>query len=357
MQNYNLVYLNQNDIYDLIQNIEALNETYRMYIDYYDNDRPNNHTYGCYDDTNISLINHQFNKIDHMHRVTWRIYIFQKYIQHVITFIIFTSGLLMTGTLLFIFIRHKEMRSEQNMIVMNIAICDFIAITVLYPMQYLIYNFSFTEIMFTYRYIAILISSSSCLSILALGIQRLVLVSSSTKSYQSKRSRRWRIFIFVVSVWSPGFVWLCSLKIVIEFIAIDPVFIIEIPIVFFSCVLPIVITIINCVTSYRLRRSAKQMPGEYIPQGQAQPRYRSARVVHFLCLLYWVSHFPFVLAVLYENSSSDHEFVVKYVICTVNSLFYLNAVFNPLALTIMSRSFRSFYKKYIFQHFIITRRK
>ena len=123
--------------------------------------------------------------------------------------------------------------------------------------------------------------------------------------------------------------------------------VIDFPIVVFSCVVPVVITVINCITSYKLRKSAREIPGEEITKNQANPRYRSARVVHFLCFVYWISHFPYLLAIMYEDYYYDHEFAIKYVVWTVNSLLFLNAVFYPLTLIKMSKMYRNLYVKYI----------
>ena len=235
------------------------------------------------------------------------------------------------------------------MILMNIAICDFITITVLYPLQHIIYNVSHSVgFIIAYTSLSLIISSASCLSILALSIQRLVLLVKTPVS--SNGTKRWKIFLFVISVWFaiPAWIFLTILFLIViggaHFIAITVVF----PITVFSCLLPVVITVLNSVTSYRLRKTAREMPGEHVPEDQVQTRYRSARVIHFLCLVYWVGHFPFFLLQMYGNYVYALEFGVKYIIWTVNSLFALNAVFNPLALITMSRNFRHLYKKYIF---------
>ena len=271
-------YIRSDDIYDLIRFMEYFNKTYTAYIDYYMVDPPVNRSLSCYNDTFFLVSEHQVKIVEYLHKITWRIYIFQKYILPFISLIIFTAGLLMTGTLLFIFIKHKKLRSGQNMILMNIAICDFIGITVLYPLQHIMYNLSDSiGFLIAYSCLALIISSASCLSILALSIQRLVLLVKTPVS--SNGTKRWKIFIFVISVWFATPVWLLLtifFLIVIggaHFIGITVAF----PITVFSCLLPVVITVLNSVTSYRLRKSAREMPEEPISQNQVQTRYRSAR--------------------------------------------------------------------------------
>ena len=135
-------YLSLQYIKEMLQFIKIMDEIYRTFINYIA-DNPGNYTSECHNENYISFINYQHNKLQDLHRTASSVYIFQKYFENVVAAIVFISGLLMTGIMVLIFIKHKEMRSEQNMIVMNIATCDFIGITVLYPMQHLIYNYSF----------------------------------------------------------------------------------------------------------------------------------------------------------------------------------------------------------------------
>ena len=93
------------------------------------------------------------------------------------------------------------------------------------------------------------------------------------------------------------------------------------------------------------------MPGERTHKAQTNARYRSSAVINFLCVVFWITHGPFMIALVYVVTGLKSEDIFtlhgKYISCVFHSLFCLSAFFNPLALIIMSKQYRTLYKRYL----------
>ena len=347
------VFFNTESIAELLRKLESFNDTYQEYYL-----RSTNDTSKCFSDIYLKIIKIFHIQLEGMYRELWWVYIFQKYIQICITVVIFSSGLFMTGILLVIFIKHKEMRSEPNIIVLNISICDLLSLLVIYPMQLLVYNGIYPSAILIYLQILLILSCASALSILSLSLQRFFIVTGYLKnSCFCRMKKRLKILLFFIFVWSPVILFELILYILYDVLgrsmgpkiaSISMICFILLAALFLF-VLPIMVTAVGCATSYRLRRSAREIPGDQSKENQARGRFRSARVINCLCLVYWISHFPISLEVLhfFFEFRFTSDLKMKYFIWTVNSLFCLNALFNPLAQIIISRQFRSLYMHYL----------
>ncbi|PSN40083.1 hypothetical protein C0J52_18249 [Blattella germanica] len=347
------------------------------YVNSYTNYTSYSNENQCYDSKYYKFIQVQVENLNKMYSEVETLFIFQRYIEVVILIIITGLGFIMTGTLMFIFIRHKEVRSEPNMIVLNIAFCDLLIITT-YPIPYIAVNYFYESKVIVEFYIlfALTIPYSSGVSILALSVQRIIIVTGCMQKCCFAKNMKWfRIFIFIFIAWGPVLIFLTSYI----FIGIPQLYghnsiqqpdnsvsltvlIIASIIMFFLFMFnvictPLLTTVINCITSCKLRQTARNMPGEI--QGtcgsQQQARYRSAKVIYCLCLVFWLTHVPFNvgsgMVSIQENLHDLSSLKFKYWLCALHGLFCSNAVTNPLALIMMSKQFRKLFERYLLKCF------
>ena len=297
-----------------------------------------------------------YNEFDEIYNMTWKVYIFQKYIEIPLAIVVMILGLVMNGTLIFIFIKHREIIGEANMIILNISVCDFIGLVVVYPIHYTLINGinQDSELSTFYGCTMIVLSISSALSIFALSIQRLLVVLG-IPFLGNNKNKYCRIMVFILFVWGPS-------VLMVTFIYSSPQIFNEISffyqtififgiMCFFLIVLPITVTVINVVISRKLKKSAEQIPGETVQQDRIDARNRTSRVVTFLCVIFWFTHVPVLsvsLFLLIANSGSNiGQLEYKYLSFAINSLFCLNAFLNPLTIVIMCKNFRELYAKYL----------
>ena len=139
------VYFSLEDISGILRSIESYSNTYCTYLKCYQNISFERSNASCSDSRYMKFIEQNLEKLSAIYSDIWWVYVFQKYIQVIISSVVLMSGILMTGTLLFIFIKHKEIRTEANMVLLNIAICDFLYIVVFYPVYFVFFNGIYTS--------------------------------------------------------------------------------------------------------------------------------------------------------------------------------------------------------------------
>jgi hypothetical protein len=118
-------------------------------------------------------------------------YLFRRYVEPAVTLAIFCLGMLWDGTLLFIFCRHREVRTTYNAMVMNIAVSDMLALVTLLPIQYALYNYHNEEDIFIIKLFILMVSQTvlifvSAFSILALSAQRYFAITKSLQDFASQ---------------------------------------------------------------------------------------------------------------------------------------------------------------------------
>ena len=114
------------------------------------------------------------------------------------------------------------------------------------------------------------------------------------------------------------------------------------------CVVPLFITaVFSGLTAYRIRRSAREIPGEATGQQQLQhSRMVSSTVLFALTVLFVASYtpnflFPFLHSVV-EISLSFSELISL----ITNYLRFVNCCLNPIVLFVLSKRHRSYIKRY-----------
>lgn len=265
-----------------------------------------------------------------------------------ILWILYTIAVAENGLLIFIFIRHSEIRSDRNIIILNLAVADVLAVLCNASLQIIfIYGETYESVKIYYRImdLSLEVSTGVCIySIVILSIQRYFAVIPTYKCRECGLSRRFNSPLFVFVLWSVGCVpQIISVTTNISFQAWAMRNLI------LYCVVPIVaIATFYLMTSWRLRQSVRKMPGEAVRQETARhARVRSSNVLIALIAVFIISYTPIQLFRFIELWFYGGGYLFDYVDLIAYSLLSLNSCFNPIALYAASGTFRRYYNKYI----------
>lgn len=265
-----------------------------------------------------------------------------------ILWILYTIAVAENGLLIFIFIRHSEIRSERNIIILNLAVADVLAVLCNASLQIIfIYGGTFESVKIYYRImdLSLEVSTGVCIyTIVILSIQRYFAVIPTYKCRECRLSRRFNSTLFVFVLWSVGCVpQIINVTTDMSFQAWAMRNLI------LYCVVPIVtIATFYLMTSWRLRQSVRKMPGEAVRQETARhARVRSSNVLIALIAVFIISYTPIQLFRFIELWFYGGGYLFDYVDLIAYSLLSLNSCFNPIALYVASGTFRRYYNKYI----------
>ncbi|KAJ4447827.1 hypothetical protein ANN_09835 [Periplaneta americana] len=276
-----------------------------------------------------------------------------------------TFGLVSNGSLIFIFIKNKELWKLANIMIFNLIVTDMLNLMITAPLLCIFHyphnnpgNITGCRIHTLFRQFA---TSLSAISLVALSIQRFVITVPSIEIRLSVSSHYCspKIFntLYVVIV------WIISLLVSLPLITIQDVYfylcgcsnelqptkiLLLIYFLFYCIVLPSVMIIFSVLTARRLRRSVKEMPCELRPETHQKFRLRSATIVTTLAVLFVVSHLPFwswsVTSYWLDADRTTDLVIISE--CVTKYFLFLDSCFNPVALYIASNKFRLFFKQY-----------
>ena len=244
------------------------------------------------------LVNYQTELRDLQHEE------FVKYIVvPVIGAIVLLVGMMGNGLLLTIFVRHKETRTLANSMLINLTVVDFLSLVVNVLLDYLLAIqpwplgwFGCKLFVFSY-YLLIAVSTYS---VAMISVQRFVVVWQLTSlawCHQSQKSK----YVLIAIVWGLGFILSmphafisysenkhCTISSLETASSLNTADLITV------CVVPLLITAVSSgLTAYRIRRSAREIPGEATGQQQSQhSRMVSSTVLFALTVLFVVSYAP-----------------------------------------------------------------
>jgi hypothetical protein len=265
-----------------------------------------------------------------------------------ILWILYTVAIAENGLLIFIFVRHREMRSDRNIIILNLAVADILSVLCNASLQIIfIYGGTFERAKLYYRItdLSLEVSTGVCIySIVGLSIQRYVAVVPSYRCRECGIARRFNSTLFVLVLWVVG----CVPQIIHKTIGMSfQAWAMRNLILY--CVVPIVaIATFYLMTSWRLRQSVRNMPGEALRQETARhARVRSSNVLIALIVVFVISYTPIQLFRFIELWYFGGGYLFDYVDLIAYSLLSLNSCFNPVALYVASGTFRSYYNRYI----------
>jgi len=265
-----------------------------------------------------------------------------------ILWILYTIAIVENGLLIFIFIRHRDMRSDRNTVILNLAIADILSVLCNGALQVIfMYGETFQKVKIYYRIAdtSLEITTGVCIySIVVLSIQRYFAVIPVHKCSDCSVAKRFNSIFFVCVLWIAG----CVPQI-IHFICNTTIRAWAMRNLILYCVIPIVTMAAFCVmTSWRLRRSVQKIPGEAVRQETARhARIRSSNVLISLIAVFVVSYTPIQLFRFIELWIYDGSYLFDYADLIAYSLLSLNSCFNPIALYVASGTFRRHYNRYL----------
>jgi len=279
----------------------------------------------------------------------------------VIVAIVFVVGMASNGLLLTIFVRHKETRTLANSMLINLTVVDFLSLVVNVLLDYLLamqpwpLGWFGCKLFVFFYYLLIAVSTYS---VAMISVQRFVVLwqlPSLAWCHQSQKTK----YVLLATVWGIGCIVSVPHGIMygtdseIEdcySVSIEyrvPVYTSNL-IVF--CVVPLLITaIFSGLTAYRIRRSAREIPGEPTGQEQLQhSRMVSSTVLFALTVLFVVSNVPFFLFLflIYVEDINMTSWTVDLVNAVSYSLRFLNCCLNPVVLLVMIKRYREYIKSY-----------
>jgi hypothetical protein len=281
------------------------------------------------------------------------------YVHPMIITVVLVVGMTGNGLLLTIFVRHKEMRTLPNSMLINLTVVDFLSLVVNVLLDHLRVTTRWQidwlgcQIYFFFSYLLFAVSTYT---VAMISVQRFVAVMqlpSITWCHQSKKIK----YVLIATVWCLGFILSvphavaaynktenCE-EISLEYLV--PMY--RADLITF-CVLPLLITaVFSGLTAYRMRRSVLEIPGEVTGQEQLKhSRMVSSNVLVGLTILFVVSYAPFFffkfLIFVVGISKTFWEYLL------VNTITYYlrftNCCLNPIVLFVMSKRFRGYIKRY-----------
>lgn len=292
-----------------------------------------------------------------------KFYALKMYVNPTIFVIIMTVGLTQNGTLVLIFLRHREIRTTANTMIFNLAVSDILNLSISAPLFCMFHyphnapgDVTPCRLYTAGRHFLLCVSA---LSVLALSVQRFCITDPKfLYSHRKNWSPTTSPMLYVFAVWLLAFLialpmfllqgvygYLCSSD-----TEESPTRILFLLYSLMFCVLfPSLMFFLSMLTARRLRKSAVIMPCALRHTTHERARVRSAKIVTILSLVFLLTYFPLWLwaSVVYWTDPDRQsapvlvsEYVTKY-------LLFANGCLNPTALCIVSGTFRKLFKRYL----------
>ncbi|XP_072018889.1 LOW QUALITY PROTEIN: bombesin receptor subtype-3-like [Amphiura filiformis] len=282
-------------------------------------------------------------------------------------------GLIGNGTLVFIVILNRDMRTVPNVLIASLALGDFLFLLISVPFTVI------SNIHNTYVFGEAVCKFTSMLPVMSEGVSVFTLAAMSHDRYTAivkpmhrrKSGAAMRIYTLAVSIWIMSFM-LSIPSLVLSYVESKYT-----PYKFcfylphetksakihetFRCILMfilplLVISVYYMLIALKLLESSLNMPGEGVADtGQAtkqvRARRRLARTVLVLVVLFglcWLPHFIYRLMFQFNFDEDLFMTTGMYVFQLLSNLLtYLNACINPVALCFLSKTYRKYYLKYL----------
>jgi gastrin-releasing peptide receptor len=279
----------------------------------------------------------------------------------VIVMIVLVMGITGNGLLLTIFVRHKETRTLANSMLINLTVVDLLSLVVNELLDYLLaiqpWPLGSLGCKLSHFFYSLLVAVSTY-SVAIISVQRFAAVRqlpSLAWCHQSHKSK----YVLIATVW----VISCILSVPRALIAnIDnknkdcytlpseyklPAYTGNLIVL---CAVPLLITaVFSVLTAYRIRRSAREIPGEATGQHHLQhSRMVSSTVLFALTVFFVVSYAPFFLFqfIIFGVNISLPNWEYFWVYLITYHLRFLNCCLNPIVLFVTNKRFRGYIKKY-----------
>jgi hypothetical protein len=288
-------------------------------------------------------------------RQTKEYYILTHYIDPTMYTLILGVGLLGNGMLLFIFVRHRKLRTAANVMIIHLAICDIINLSINAPLHfYFTYDNGSRESLMTCRIVLAIrqfLRCTAALAVITLIIQRFIITTPTFIKSPSKRPTT-----FTFTVLSIITVWVLPLPIALPTMYVpkfyEPIcndkegeglhYVTVLNLVLYCLIMPALMFGFSTQIARRLNRSVKNIPGEIRQQMLQESRIRSARMMMALAVVFVITYFPFqVWVVLVRYMWLDIKSpIMIYALHITKQMLFANGCFNPIAIFVVSTKFR-----------------
>jgi hypothetical protein len=257
---------------------------------------------------------------------------------------LYIAAIFVNVLLVFIFIRHREIRTDRNTILLNLAVADILAVLSNASLQIIfLYVGTFDKARIYYRVMdsCLEVTTGVCIySIVGLSVQRYCAV---VPSYNAMHVDCQGVSTVLCVLWIAG----CVPK-VIEFSIEMSLRVWAMRNLVLYYVIPPFVWRPSTSSSWRLKQSVRMITGAALRQGAVRnARVRSCNVLIALVAVFVVSCTPIQLFRFIELWFYGGGYLFGYVDVIAYSLLSLNSRFNPVALYVASGTFSKYYNRYV----------
>jgi hypothetical protein len=277
--------------------------------------------------------------------------------------VILLVGLVGNGTVLLIFALEKDVRRKSNVTIFNLVIGDTLNLLINIPLHYMAHYSSTLGPMtgfwcHLYAMTRFVIFSVSALSVVSLSIQRYVVtVHALWRPRILGKSSLYLVTVWVLAI-------LVSVPEAFNVTYLDGVcssysqarrkIVSLLDFLFFCVTCPCIMATFSVLTARRLHNSTRDVPSQLCNTNTEQSRKRSARVLKALTLAFLISYLPNFTWSFVDIWFGDDLFRLPDIVSTsidnvAYHLLFLNVCFNPVALYIVSSTFRKPFLMYMFR--------
>jgi neuromedin B receptor len=287
---------------------------------------------------------------------------FIHYVEPSVYVLILGVGLLGNSVLLFIFVRHRNLRTAANLMIIHLAICDIINLSINAPLHlFFNYDHGSDAPLMTCRIVLALrqfLRLTAALAVITLITQRFIITAPAFIRSPSKRRTT-----FIFNIVSIIIVWVLPLPIAFPTIYLPNFYeqvcndkkregvpyVVVLNLVLFCFILPSLMFGFSIQIARRLNQSANNIPGEICQQMVQESRIRSARMMMALAFVFVITYFPFqVWVVLVRFVRVDMKSpTMIYGLHIAKQIMFANGCFNPIAMFVVSSTFRNLLARHV----------
>jgi len=301
-------------------------------------------------------------KLEHLWRHSTEYHILTHYIDPTMYLLILVVGLSGNGMLLFIYVRHRKLRTAANLMIIHLAICDIINLSINAPLHfYFKYDNGSIESMMTCRFVLAVrqfMRFAAALAVITLIIQRFIITHPAfIKSPSKRRSTFTFTVVSIISVWVlPLPIALSSMyaSTFYEAICGDKIYdglhyVIVLNIVLYCLIMPSLMFGFSTQIARRLHQSVKNIPGEIRQEVLQESRIRSARMMMALAVVFVITYFPFHVWTMLARwvQVNIHSPIMVYALHFTKQMLFANGCFNPIAMFAVSSTLRKLLVRHV----------
>ena len=264
--------------------------------------------------------------------------------------------------LLFIYVRHRKLRTAANVMIIHLAICDIINLSINAPLHLSFkYDNGSCETQTNcgvVQAIKMFLRGTAALAVITLIIQRFIITHSVFNRTPSNRRST-----FTFNVLSIITVWVLPLSISLP-VMYDESFCDQIftdkkdenfryatvlSLLLYCLIMPALMFGFSTQIARRLKQSVKNIPGEFCQRMLQKSRIKSARMMIALAVVFVITYFPFyvwVLLVRFVGVDKNSPITI-YAHHFTKQLLFANGCFNPVAMFAVSRTLRKLLVRHV----------